>query len=380
MPPPSAAALSQADRMIRQSVDQAGKLISLRGARGKRAARELLELLARADANLSRRLRREAALQGGMTARFTGASAEAYRAQIRLVTAYVSNRLLGMTEAQASYAIRQSYVQTVELLEGLEKRFTGVVTPLRIRQQSVLSRLQRGTKSSLLAQHATSVDRYGDGMIQEFEKRIRVGLLEGRTNRQMAIELAGSHGGPKGIVSMAAREIKPGLVERLSEEDIPEGLFVRYRSWADRIVRTETAHAYQQAKLDGYQEVRNADFPDLQKKILAVLDNRTAPDSIAVHGQVRGINDYFMDGAGRQYLRPPGRPNDRETIIPWRPHWPETPHSRALSSAERQSAIRQSIPGKASNRTKTAEQRATERKRLSAHARQEVRARKARVT
>lgn len=364
---PSPEQIRSADALIARTIKQAGKIISLRTPEGRRVAEALVVMLEEADRSLARRLYRIARRQGGLKATFTVASATAYRAQIQLVTQYVQKRLLGMTEKQAAWAVRSSYKETAQLIAELETRFMGIGVPLRLGEASVMNPIINGSKSSLLAQHATSVDRYGAGMIGEFEKRIRVGLIEGKTHYQMTKDLVG-HGGPKGTVSMAAKEVSPGVVERLREEQIGEGLFVRYKYWAHRIVRTETAHAYQQTKLDTYQEVATHQMPDMQKKILAVLDNRTAPDSIAVHGQIRPINGYFIDGAGRQYQRPPARPNDRETIIPWRPHWPETPRSRELSADERQKAIQASIPGKAANRQKTAAQKVTERKQLVAQA------------
>lgn len=370
---PSSQQIARADALIARTIKQAGKIISLRSPEGRRVAEALVMMLEEADRNLARRLWRIAQRNGGPKATFSAASAMAYRSQIQLVTQYVQKRLLGMTEKQAAWAVRSSYKETTQLIADLESRFSGMTVPLRLREAAVMDPIISGSKSSLLAQHATSVDRYGRGMIGEFEKRMRVGLIEGKSHYEMTRDLVG-HGGPRGTVSMAAKEIAPGVVERVREESISEGLFVRYKYWAHRIVRTETAHAYQQTKLDTYQEVAATHMPDMQKKILAVLDNRTAPDSIAVHGQIRPIDGYFIDGAGRQYQRPPARPNDRETIIPWRPHWPETPRSRELSAAERQKAIQESIPGKASNRKKTAEQKAAERKQLVAQAIEQQRA------
>lgn len=331
---------ARADRALRADVDAVAQVVSLRSARGRAAAAELLELLEEADRRLTARLRREVERGFSGTDRFTGASAAAYREQIRIVLRYVQGRLGGLTATQAAAAVAESVDRTGRLLEQLERDFTGITRPLRIRQAEVMSRIRHGTRASLLAQHATSVDRYGEAMQRVFEREIRTGLLEGASLDEMTDRLVG-HGGPRGTVSLAARVVG-GIVVRTREEEIPEGLFTRYRYWAERIVRTEVAHAYQAAKLATLLESRARDFPDLQKKILATLDNRTAADSIAVHGQIRdldGPNSFFMDGAGRQYQRPPARPNDRETLTPWRPHWPETPFSRPLSTAEREAAI-----------------------------------------
>lgn len=59
------------------------------------------------------------------------------------------------------------------------------------------------------------------------------------------------------------------------------------------------------------------DASDLKKSAIATFDARTSYDSYPVHGQVRELDEMFEDGAGRRYLHPPGRPNDREKEIPW---------------------------------------------------------------
>lgn len=326
----AAEAAARIGGLLEADVAHAADVVSLNTARGRRSARELLRLLEEADRDLSARLRDEAARQpGGATGRFTGASAESYRQQIRVVREYVQNRLGGMTAEQAQAALADSVTRSTALLSNLDRAFTGVTRPLRIRQAAVMDRITNGTRASLLAQHATSVDRYGDAMIQQHERMIRAGLISGASQEEMVAALTG-HGGPTGRVSLAARVNADGTVIRLIEQEIPEGLFVRYRYWAERIVRTEVAHAYQEAHLQTLFEARREDFPDLQKKIMATFDSRTAPDSVAVHGQIRDLEDMFQDGAGRQYLRPPGRPNDRETVIPWRAGWPETEASRPM--------------------------------------------------
>jgi hypothetical protein len=185
-------------------------------------------------------------------------------------------------------------------------------------------------RPSLLQRHATSVDRYGEAMIRDMQRELAQGFTQGLSQGQMVDRIT-SLQGPRGMVSIRAVEIQPGTVVRLDEEFIPEGLFIRRRSWAWRILRTETAEAQNAVN----QEALEANATrGLRRKILAMMDNRTAEDSIHVHGQIRGIRQKFTDGAGRRYLRPPARPNDRETLIPWRSDWPETAHSRPLTEAQ----------------------------------------------
>lgn len=263
-------------------------------ARSKAARTALLRTLRDAEAALAKRLVAEANRYGGPTARFSGASAAAYQAQVQLAVRYVEKRLAGLTEAQATKAIAQSLGRTVTLMGNLEKRFTGVSRPIPLAATAELRATGHKSKGVWLRDFPSSVSRYGTKMIGEFEEVIRRGLLTGRTNDEMVRALV-KHGGP-------------------------DGLFVQHKYWAERIVRTETMRAYNGARQHGFERMEKDD-PKLQKKILAILDKRTAPDSQAVHGQVRKVGELFMDGAGRQYLYPPARPNDRETTIPWKVAW-----------------------------------------------------------
>lgn len=322
-----------AEQIVRASVARAARVVSLRDPAGRKAASQLLELLRGADVQLARKLSRYITRE---SVTFTAAHAASMRAQAQVVAAFVEARLLGLTEEAALSAIAGSVVSTANLIEKLEMTFHGINQPLQLRQAATMSRVVEGTRASLLAQHETSVDRYGQAMIAQMERRMMAGLVENQTIDQVVDGLVQMKG-PKGLVSMRAKVIDGGVV-RLAEEDIAEGLFVRYRYWAERIVRTETANAYEEATQRSLYEARS-ELPDMQKKIMAVFDNRTAPDSVAVHGQIRPLEGYFIDGAGRQYLRPPARPNDRETVIPWRPSWQEVETTSPTPAKEAAKAI-----------------------------------------
>lgn len=322
-----------AERIVRASVNRAAKVVSLRDPAGRAAAAQLLELLRGADVRLARKL---SVYVKGEPVTFTAAHAASMRAQAQVVASFVEARLLGLTEEAALAAVIGSIRSTANLIDKLEFAFKGVNHPLALRQASVMSRLANSTTSSLLAQHETSVDRYKTAMIAQMERRLMVGLIENQTVDQVVDSIVQLKG-PKGVVPMRS-VLSQGKVVRIAEEDIQEGLFVRYRYWAERIVRTETANAYEEAGLRSLYEAKN-DLPDMQKKIMAVFDARTAMDSVAVHGQVRPLDGLFIDGAGRQYLRPPARPNDRETVIPWRPEWQEVDETRPTPAKEAARAI-----------------------------------------
>lgn len=108
------------------------------------------------------------------------------------------------------------------------------------------------------------------------------------------------------------RQDRNGIVDAVAEAINGE----RWR--AARIVRTETINAYNAAHNRALFEARDSgQVPELRKSAIATFDARTDQDSYPVHGQVRDLEDEFVDGDGRRYLHPPGRPNDREKEIPW---------------------------------------------------------------
>lgn len=284
------------DQILRESLARANEL--LRQAQNHKGIRAMLQ---QADRDLKLRLRASAITLGGRELRASEATLLAYSKSIEVVLAYTEKRLLNLTHEQAQRAVSKTVKATARDLSKLETAFTGVTRPLRIREAAQLAGVVDRSFRPLLSQHKTSVQRYGNAMIGEFRKIMRKGIITGASNGEMVDALV-KHGGPN-------------------------GLFQAKRYWARRIVRTEVAHAQNEARLNTIVESQRTDFPDIRKKILATFDNRTAMDSIGVHGQVRAPLELFMDGAGRQYLRPPARPNDRETIVPWRAAWPDTEYS-----------------------------------------------------
>jgi hypothetical protein len=99
--------------------------------------------------------------------------------------------------------------------------------------------------------------------------------------------------------------------------------FARAERWkAERIVRTELAHSYSAAHLEGLKAANEED-PGYQKQLVATFDERTGNDSRFVHGQVRELDEDFEDSEGRRYAHPPNRPNDREVEVATRAEWRE---------------------------------------------------------
>ncbi len=318
----SKAAILRADEAIQAALAQADASVSLRDVDGVLARRDLLSVLEEADQRLAKRIAAITPKRDG-SMKFSAAQAIAYRTQVGLVIERVKYQLEPIATEAGEAAIQKSLKAGASILAKLEHEFRGVTTPPALLSAMQQSQVARGPRAALVTRVATSLDRYGQEMGAQFSRILQVGLASGASSDEIVAQLVG-HGGPRGRVSLRAREVAPGVVQRIEEGDIPEGLFVRHKYWAERLVRTEVAYAANGTKLEQLRRMR-ADGLEVQKKIVAHFDNRTAPDSIAVHGQVRQLEENFVDGAGRLYLHPPGRPNDRETLLPWFDDWTETP-------------------------------------------------------
>jgi len=105
----------------------------------------------------------------------------------------------------------------------------------------------------------------------------------------------------------------------------------------ERIVRTETALAYNAVQHDAMVEL-SREHPKLQRRWTEMvndvtgqpMDARVAMDSMALHGQVTTVRGVFTmpdkPGVphgllGKSWLYPPNRPNDRALVLPWEPTW-----------------------------------------------------------
>lgn len=111
-------------------------------------------------------------------------------------------------------------------------------------------------------------------------------------------------------------------------------------SWwmVERVVRTETAFAYNAAADAAIGELAATGRRGMLKRWTELvddatgrpIDNRVAPDSMAMHGQVTAPGAVFTMPSdervsskmyGRTWAYPPNRPNDRAVVIPWMPGW-----------------------------------------------------------
>jgi len=127
-----------------------------------------------------------------------------------------------------------------------------------------------------------------------------------------------------GGLGLAGR-IRAALLQAFTGgQDVPGALTWTLRE-NERHVRTAARTAYSLAwHRSAFRRLTAASGGNRQylKALVAIHDTRTHWDSLFAEAQPpRPLDELFVDGMGRRYLHPPGRPNDRETMVPWLGTW-----------------------------------------------------------
>lgn len=100
----------------------------------------------------------------------------------------------------------------------------------QIRAADILTNSER----VLIPKFRNSANRYAGNVLRDLQHQFGVGVSRGETYFQLQQRLR-RLGGPKGLVALSKSIGDPGAIV----EEISEGLFQRYRHWAQRVVRTE---------------------------------------------------------------------------------------------------------------------------------------------
>jgi hypothetical protein len=223
--------------------------------------------------------------------------------QLDEVVRVLTLRLDGARRAALRTASKVGLQDVIRQLKGLERHYRGVASPLQIEQASKFAGLVDGVSRSVMQLHPnSSMAAYGKPLVARWEEQLSRSVLAKEPMDSVMSKIVES-----------ARE--PGM---LQGHNYGAPTFERWR--AERIYRTEVLETYNGARLAGMEEAAE-DLPGLMKQIREHSDSRTAWDSRTVHLQVRALDKPFEDGAGHVYQSPPGRPNDRGYVLPWRREW-----------------------------------------------------------
>jgi hypothetical protein len=199
----------------------------------------------------------------------------------------------------------------------LEEHFRGTTPVLDLDKASVFRNMVEGVDSSLLRRYRLQSQSWSLNAISAMENRLSIGALSG----------------------------KP--LEDMIRDAMDAGGVLDEQRWkAERIVRTEMAHAHGATKHEAMKRTSEELGDDsLQKRLIETFDDRTGDDSFLIHGQTVPINkpfSYKRKKAGAwvkiEFMHPPNRPNDRAVVIPWDPAWEETEEDRPLTKGELRAA------------------------------------------
>lgn len=276
----------------------------------RRALPRLRRLYDEAHDAVTRSLRSR--LRAGLGDTFTAHQQRIVLAQLRLGQRELAGRMSGELADVTSEASVDAVRQLARGIARLEKHFTGAEVTVPIDSAWKLRELVTRRRAFLDTMHQRSMARWGARLFQKVHEQTSLALAMDRTTRE-AIEM---------IPEAAAAEWWQG----------------------ERIVRTETSWAINSTNADGISEAAEV-LPDIKKRwtehvdddTLQPLDDRVAPDSLAMHGQVTDADGAFrfpdaepgdvgdkeatrLASAG-PWFAPPNRPNDRATIQPWRKEW-----------------------------------------------------------
>lgn len=281
--------------------------------------RAMIPVLAQAENELTKDL---AVWLGGRNGgeRFTAHQMRVALHQIRSSLHMIEKRLPGsMTKvlSEAGKRVGKRAIGDLRLeVASLAATFGHSVRPIQFTDAAILA---EGSKQ-LIPRYRNSANRYAGGIAADIRNQLAVGVARGETFDQLTSRLV-RMGGPRGIVALAGSVGDPGA----RVEHIAEGLFARYRSWAERVVRTEVSNAYNAHHLLAL-EAADADDPGYQKKWDARRD-LACPVCSALDGMAVALDALFP----RQLAHPPAHPNCMCTLVPHRPEWTDP---RALAGKQ----------------------------------------------
>lgn len=272
-------------------------------------ARLLLPALRQAEAELAQQLKRWTEETPDGELRWT---AQSYRAARLFAGRTIQALELALLELVDKSTARAQDMALRHLTEEVA-RFSAIFGVPRTISLDVARQVATG-RSYIIPRVRTSAARYGKNIGADIQQRLLVDILKGASVYETTERLVQS-AGPRGFVSLKGVAGEEGAVV----EYIPEGLFVRFRSWAERIVRTETASAYGAQRQMGLREA-HGQLPRLRRRWFA--DPSACPlICLPLNGVVTGVEGTWSTPNG-SIDHEPAHPNCMCTTQPWSSDWP----------------------------------------------------------
>jgi SPP1 gp7 family putative phage head morphogenesis protein len=276
---------------------------------------DLTEILDKAEVELTRELAMWKALGKG-DERFTPQLYRQALTQIRGTLAHirgpVAERFASVLRHGGIVAGELATDHLIREIETFSQYFEGSIRLIPLNQTKLLAEAKR----TQIPKFKTSAARYAGQVGRDIQKQLAVAVVKGETIDQMTKRLA-KLGGPRGLVYLKGLPGDP----KAKAEYIAEGLFNRYRYYAERLARTEIVNAYNSTALDGMEELERED-PGYYKRWDAAIDKRTCVICAGLDDLVRPLDKDFSYGISQ----PPAHPNCRCAQVIWRKEWKEHAH------------------------------------------------------
>lgn len=294
MPPLPSRALQDAMRSHKRALDR---------ILDQRSVLDLKRFYDRAQDELTRKL--AASVRAGRGETMTALQMQGLLAQVRAAQATITKRLALGFEPVLKETAADGIRQASGTIRKLEKEFRGAEIRLPLEEAATFAGIQQKRLPSLIRANASSFERYGVRITQKIQEDLALSLATGETPLEAIDRVRATAG----------------------------------NQWwqAERIIRTESAYSWNAAHADSIEEASVA-LPDLMQRWSEYIDDvtgkpyddRVAADSMVLHGQVIDVGGVFVMPPDQRvsakvwnktYAAPPNRPNDRSTLLPWRPAW-----------------------------------------------------------
>lgn len=258
------------------------------------AVRRIRRFYQQARDDLEMRLRRAAKAGSDFEVQQYQALLRETRAMLKTIAGKMAGELGSSAEETVSASIRQ----TVRATKTLARVYGGVEPRFSLETAAVQLDLVEGVVPSLLKRyHDLGHSSWEAATIHRMQGVMALGLAEGVSTGEVA--------------------------DRLMDDG-----FMKERYRAERIARTEAMYSANVARAVSGREMAH-EYPGLKKKLLAVIDDRTHPGCLALHGTVLEWDEEFVDEdpshkVPRRARLPPLHPSCRCSIVPWHDSWGET--------------------------------------------------------
>jgi hypothetical protein len=225
---------------------------------------------------------------------------------LKAVLVQVRDGILAFQEAMGEHLTREGQLAStlaqrhlIRTVEVAERQFTGLTPVLSTDRAAILRGVREDVEPSLLDRYEASKSLYGQPVIENIKGSLAQALVQNET-----------------VDEAVNRVVASG------------GAFDGERWRAERICRTELNYSYGAVTQATMETMRDRDMPELMKKLIETMDNRTGEDSMDLDGQTVPIDEpYIWEKETKhgveivEYQFPPNRPNCRGMSVPWSGDW-----------------------------------------------------------